>query len=167
MIANEICEALYALPGGVVAPRRRPICKPLCLALLGAVLLIVNFVAVTDKSGALSMSLMVLGIALFAYGAIVTIVRLSSDDRVPYHLPSKRHMRYSERYYSREQLADVQRALASGDAKAIAALPTGNVSAITVVGYHAADGSIDAFAAYEYVAFDSKIIGEVYMMTKN
>ena len=44
MIEHNICEALYALPGGVVEPRRQPVCKPILATIVGAVLLFINFV---------------------------------------------------------------------------------------------------------------------------
>ena len=59
----DICEALYALPGGVVEPRRRPIVKPLAIAILGIVLLAIDIVAVDDESDALSMLLIVSAMA--------------------------------------------------------------------------------------------------------
>ena len=40
MIAHEICEALYALPGGAVEPRRRSIFKPAMFAIVGVVLFV-------------------------------------------------------------------------------------------------------------------------------
>ena len=49
MNAFEICEALYALPGGVVEARRRPIIKPIATILIGIVLLVINFVAIDSS----------------------------------------------------------------------------------------------------------------------
>ena len=62
----DICEALYALPGGVVEPRRRPIVKPMAIAILGIVLLAIDIVAVAEESDALSMMLIVSGIVMMA-----------------------------------------------------------------------------------------------------
>ena len=92
MNAFEISEALYALPGGVVEARRRPIFKPMALALVGVVLLIINTVAIDSSMEALSMLLLVAGVGLAGYGIVVSAMRLVSDERVPYHTPSKRYM---------------------------------------------------------------------------
>ena len=155
---------MYALPGGVIEKRRQPICRHLIVALLGAVLLILDFVAVDDKSGAVGMALLVAGVAMLLFGAIVAIIRLMSEERAPYHTPSKRYMRFRERYYDREQLSKLQRAVASGDVKAIDAIPEGNVSAITLVESYATNRDIVAYAIYEYVNFDNSLIGEVKLL---
>lgn len=164
MITNDICKALYALPAGVIVERRQPICRPVVAALLGAALMVVNFTLVDDKSGAMAMTLMLAGITMLFVGIILTIVRLSSSTRVPYHTPSKSYMRFRERYYDRELLGALQQAVAQGDKGAIDMLPTGNVSAITLIECRAKDGSIEAYAIYEYANFDNKLVGEVKLL---
>lgn len=161
MNAFEICEALYALPGGVVEPRRRPIVKPLMIAILGIVLLIINSVVVDSSIEALSMFLIVAGVGLLGYGIVVVAMRRMSDERVPYHKPTKRYMYYTESYYDRDHLAEVQRALASGNESALAAIETSNIAAITLVGYRSADNSIAAYALYQYIDMEHCIIGDV------
>lgn len=163
----DICEALYALPGGVVIPRRRPIVKPMAIAIMGLVLLAINIVAVAEESDALSMLLVVVGIALVCYGAVVSIVRLCGDDRVPYHHPSRGYMSRTERYYRRDQLFYLEAALARGDRATIDAMPTTNVAMVTLVGYHAADDSLDAYALYEYVDMETRMIGDVKIMKRD
>ena len=167
MKITDVCEALYALPGGAVTPRRRPIVKPVAIAILGLVLLAIDVVAVADDMDALSMLLIVAGIALACYGAVVSLVRLCGDDRVPYHLPSRGYMSRTERYYHRDQLFYIEAALARGDRAAIDAMPTTNVAMVTLVGYHAADDSLDAYALYEYVDMETRIIGDVKIMMRD
>lgn len=167
MIIEDICKALYALPTGVVSARRQPVCRPTIIALVGAALLVLNFALVDDKSGAVGMTLMVAGVAMLLYGAIIAIVRLASDKCVPYHEATKRYMRFKERYYDREHLAELQKAVARGDRAGIEALPTGNVAAITLVECYAPDRSIVAYALYEYSNFDNKLIGEVKLVGGN
>ena len=111
MIKTDICKALYALPGDAICERRKPICKPLCAAIIGAVLLVINFTVIEDASGALGMTLMTVGIVALLYGTIMTIVRLMSDDRVPYHAPSKSYFKSRERYYDRALLTPLRQAL--------------------------------------------------------
>ena len=165
MIKQDICKALYALPGGVVEPRRQPICGPVVAALIGAALLVVNVVALDDKSGAVGMTLMVVGVAMLLYGAFVALVRRSSDDRTPYHTPSKGYFQSRERYYDRAQLSELQRAISRGDKGAIDALPNGNVAAITLVECWTKDRSIEAYGIYEYAEFGYRLIGEVKVVT--
>lgn len=166
MIEHNICEALYALPGGVVEPRRQPVCKPILATIVGAVLLFINFLAIDDKSGALGMTLMVAGITLLLFGIVVTIARLTSDKRIPYHTPSKRYMRYSERYYDRAQLEMLKKYVSSGDRLMIDSLQTSNVAAITLVEYHSADDTLIAYAIYEYYEFDNRLISEIKIIQR-
>lgn len=166
MILEDISKVLYALPSGVVVERRQPVCRPTLVAVVGAVLLVANILLVDDKSGALGMTLMAAGVTMLLYGAIVAITRLMSDKRVPYHTPTKHYMCTKERYYDREQLAELQKAVARGDRAGIEALPAGNVAAITLIECYAHDRSIVAYAIYEYVNFDNKLIGEVKLITR-
>ncbi len=156
MISKDLCEALYALPGGVVTPRRQPIVKPLVVALLGVVLLTIDGLVVEDKSGALSMTLMVLGITMTMFGALTAIMRAFSDKRVPYHNTSG-YMHYSERYYDRMYRAELLDAIASGNAAQINAIKTTNISAITLAEFRSKDGSVVAYAIYEYDNFILKL----------
>ena len=166
MITNDICKVLYALPGGVVVPRRQPLTKPLVATILGAVLLIINLVAIDDKAGALSMLTMVVGITLLMVGIIMIVVRLTSSTRVPYHTPSKRYMCYDERYYDRAQLAELKRYVAAGDRAKIEALPTGNISAVTLVECSAADDSLVAMAIYEYIELENRLVDSVKIIAR-
>lgn len=161
MNAFEICEALYALPGGVVEARRRPIFKPVALVLIGIVLLVINFVAIDSSMEALSMLLLVLGVGVMIYGIIVVVMRRGSEEDVPYHTPSKSYMRYSERYYDHSQLGKLQSAIESGARSEIDSIDTSNISAIILVCYRSADGSIVAYGLYHYVDMEYCLIGDV------
>lgn len=161
MNAFEICEALYALPGGVVESRRRPIFKPVTLVFIGIVLLVINFVAIDSSMEALSMLLLVLGVGLMIYGIIVVVMRRGSEEDVPYHTPSKSYMRYSERYYDHSQLGKLQSAIESGARSEIDSIDTSNISAIILACYRSADGSIVAYGLYHYVDMEYCLIGDV------
>lgn len=161
MITNDICKALCALPGDGVELRRRPITTPLAIMFIGVVLLIINIVAIDDKSSALSMLLLIIGISMFGYGGIVSIMRRTSDLRVPYLSTTKRYMDYRERYYDRSQLETLQHYIAVGDESKLEDISTSNVSAIILAEYRASDNSIVAYALYEYVDFDYRLIGDV------
>ena len=161
MNALEIREALYALPGGVVESRRRPIFKPIALVFIGIVLLVINFVAIDSSMEALSMLLLVLGVGVMIYGIIVVVMRRGSEEDVPYHTPSKSYMRYSERYYDHSQLGKLQSAIESGARSEIDSIDTSNISAIILACYRSADGSIVAYGLYHYVDMEYCLIGDV------
>ena len=155
---QTLCEALYALPEGGVVARRRTIYKPLVAVLAGIALLIINFVAIDDKSGALSMLLLVVGAVSLVYGAVAVVLRLVGSERVPYDSVDNCYMRYRERYYDRALLEPLRRAIERGDAKAIEQMPTTNVSAVVLVEYRTPSRRMTAYALYEYVEFENRLI---------
>ena len=133
MKTNDICEALYALPGGVVEARRRPVVKPLAIALAGAALLVVDTVAIDSDSGNLDAAMLLIGSTVLLWGLIAATTRLFGQDRAPYYRPDGVYLRRRERYYRHEQLTELRRAVIEGDQKAIDALAETNVSAVTLV----------------------------------
>lgn len=166
MYTQNICEALYALPSQRVQPRRKPYIKPAATALLGIVLLVINSLCVSDSAGAISMTLLVLGITLILYGGIVVIYRLSNSESVPYDTKSSCFLKYRERYFDRMLLDALQRAVERNDIKAIDDMPTTNVSAITLLEYRTKDGSLQAYSIYEYAEFEHRPIGKVHIFER-
>lgn len=161
----DICEALYALPGGVVVERRRSMMKPIAYLCLGIVLCIINFVAVEDKNGALGMLLMVCGIALVAYGIFAIIARFAASEGVPYDTEARRYMVRRERYFDHELLKPLSDAVARGDREAIDSMPTTNVARLTLVEYRTPGTNRTAWAIYEYVDFSNRLYGEVKIVS--
>ena len=109
MKTNDICEALYALPGGVVEARRRPVVKPLAIALAGAALLVVDTVATDSDSGNLDAAMLLIGSTMLLWGLIAATTRLFGQDRVPYYRPDGVYLRRKERYYRHQQLTELRR----------------------------------------------------------
>lgn len=162
MNTNNICKALYALPGGVVEARRRPVFKPAAVALVGAVLLLADLFAVDSlSSGNLSAGLLLIGSILFFGGAIVTALRLFGRERTPYYRPDGCYLRRRERYYDRERLVELRRAVGSGDVGAVNAIPESDVSAVTLVEYYSPKSALRALCIYEYAEFDRRAVGGV------
>ena len=89
MITEDICKALYALPGGVVTPRRKTIVVPAVAAAVGVVLLIVNLLAIDDSDGITAMTLISIGVLLLLYGVITSIIRLVTKRTSPYDEQAK------------------------------------------------------------------------------
>lgn len=164
MIRQDICEALYALPNGVVQPRRRSVMMPMIVALVGTVLLAAYFVMLNGNAGALSMSLIVVGGTLVLYGLVVTVVRIASNDTVPYHAPTKSYMSYRERLYAHENGAKLKEAVAAGNLKRIEEIETSNVSSLTLAECCTKDGSIVALALYEYTNYEDRLSGKVIII---
>lgn len=166
MLTEDICKALYALPGGVVKPRRRTAVKPVIITLIGAALLVINSMAVEDSAGATAMTLITAGVILLGYGIVATIVRLRSTATVPYDEEAKCYMHYRERYYNHELLPAVRRAIAANDTEGLEQLPTSNVSAIIVIEYRTPGGRRTAYALYEYKEFAYRLIDPPVIITR-
>ncbi len=142
MKTNDICEALYALPGGVVEARRRPVVKPLAIALAGAALLVVDTVAIDSDSGNLDAAMLLIGSTMLLWGLIAATTRLFGQGRVPYYRPDGVYLRRRERYYRHEQLTET------------------NVSAVTLVEYVSPRSAMSARRVYAYAEFDRRPIGD-------
>ena len=161
MIRQEICEALYALPNGVVQPRRRPITRPVITAIVGVALLLTALLMPSTKEGTLEIALIVVGGVLSLYGLCVVMMRYINHDTVPYHTPSKSYMSYRERYYTLDKSAELKAAIAAKDYNRLEAVETSNISTLIVVECRSKDGSIVALALYEYAIFEHIMVDKV------
>ena len=161
MIRQEICEALYALPNGVVQPRRRSVLKPIVVALIGVVIIALDLLCVSSDNDALTMMLIVVGGSLTLCGLLVVVMRIASNEQVPYHTPSKSYMNCRERHYSHSNLAELQAAIAMRDTERIESIKESNISAITLAECCTRDGSIIARAIFEYENYEDRLVGKV------
>ena len=161
MIRQEICEALYALPNGVVQPRRRPIKRPVITAIVGVALLITALLMPSTKEGMLEMALIIGGGVLMFYGLYVVMMRYINNDTAPYHTPSRSYMSYRERYYTIDKSAELKAAIAAKDYNRLEAVETSNISTLIVAECRSKDGSIVALALYKYAIFEHLMVDRV------
>lgn len=166
MIRQDICEVLYALPNGVVQPRRRSVVRPLCITLIGVAVMVANVIFTGFSNDALSMLLVVVGVSLVLYGIIAIMMRMVGDERVPYHTPSRCYMKYRERYYSHEKLAELESALSVQDIEHIDSIETSSISAITLAECTTKDSAMVAYALYEYDNYEDRLVGKVKIIRK-
>lgn len=157
---QNISKALYALSGGRVEARRSPVARPLVIAMAGMALLIVYYVLIEDRAGTLGILTLFTGLVALLVGAVMVVRRLTGSQRVPYDTQQRRYMRFEERYYERELIEPLKRAIARGDHEAINALPTTNVSAVTLVSYRSGGYDLVVYALYEYANFEQREIVE-------
>lgn len=71
----KICEAMYALPGGVVVRRRKSLVAPVVLFAVGAALLVLNSVYSAVLTNNMRSALVFIGACLALTGAILCAVR--------------------------------------------------------------------------------------------
>lgn len=164
MNTENICKALYALPGGAVAPRKESVATPVILAIVGIVLLVVNSTVLGDGAETLSMALLCAGIALIIYGIIAVMMRLNSSRQVPYDCEAKAYMKCRERYYDRELVSALRKAIEQGDIEAIDSMPTTNIAAVTLVEYRSSCRR--AYGLYEYGEAEYRPLSEPKVINK-
>lgn len=149
MNTENICKALYALPNKHIVARRESIIKPIIIAIIGVITLTINSAYVGNDAEALSMAFITAGVALILYGLLVAIMRTNSSKLVPYDNDAKCYLKYRERYFDRELVAPIIKALKSGDIVAIDQMPTTHIAAVTLVEYSSKSG-IKAYGLYSY-----------------
>lgn len=159
MNTDNICKALYALPGGVVTSRRQSSTTPIMIAVVGIALLVINYAMLSEAPESLSMLMLTVGIGLLLYGSLVAVMRQISPKQVPYDNRSHSYFKYKERYFERELVAPLQQALGRGDTAAIDEMPTTNIAAITLVEYRSKSG-IRAYCLYEYGESEYRPLGK-------
>lgn len=155
MAKYDMCEALYALPGGVIAERRRSVAVPLLLTVAGAAMLVVNeFVGGSSDYSNLKSALLLFGATLVIAGGIVTAVRLFGGSGIPYHTGEGCYLVRKELRFGKDKAAEVADAVRRGDFDALGAIPEAGVSAITAVLYTSKSGGFKAGQAFEYVELE-------------
>jgi hypothetical protein len=165
MITEDICKALYALPGGVVTPRRRTIVIPAVAAAVGVVLLIINFLAIDDSDSITAMTLISIGVLLLLYGVITAILRLVSKQTSPYDVEAGCFMHCEEHYYDAKHLAVILKAMEHDDMEAIERLSETNISSLILIIYSSPAKMRTAYALYEYRDFGYRLVQEPTIFT--
>lgn len=164
MNTDNICKALYALPRGVVTPKRESIATQIIVLVVGIALLTANFLFVDDSADTISMALLTLGIGMALYGIVVATIRHNSQHQVPYDNEVRCYMKYRERYYDRGLVAPIVSALERGDYEAIDIMPTTNIAAVVLVEYRSKYRR--AYALYEYAEDEYRPIGKPHISNK-
>ena len=128
--------------------------------------MVANVIFTGFSNDALSMLLVVVGVSLVLYGIIAIMMRMVGDERVPYHTPSRCYMKYRERYYSHEKLAELESALSVQDIEHIDSIETSSISAITLAECTTKDSAMVAYALYEYDNYEDRLVGKVKIIRK-
>lgn len=167
MDKHTICEAMYALQGGVVVRRQKSLIPSIIVIAVGVALVVLYFTKMESWSNNLASSVILVAGATLLVGLLMACTRLADKEGYPVLSRTGKPLRYVERFFPAERRTEVQRYVEEGSLKRVAALPEGEASAIAVAIYHSADGRFSAMQAYEYVGFEYlpitaiKIVGEL------
>lgn len=164
MNRDNICKALYALPNGVVTPKRESIARQIVVGLIGLALLTVNLLFVDPSADTLSMALLTSGAGMVLYGIVVGAVRYNQEREVPYDNEARGYMSYRERYYDRAFIQPIIRALEYGDIEAIETMPTTNIASVMLVEYRSKYRR--AYSLLEYSEEEYRPIGKVKILDR-
>ncbi|WP_418991743.1 hypothetical protein [Alistipes sp.] len=166
MDRNKICEAMYALPGGVVVKRRKSLAFPLLLALAGVAMIAANAVFAASLSNNVSSALVFVGGVSALAGLTLVGVRLFGSQGVPYHTQGGCYLRYDELYFGREERAEVERLLDRGAVEQLLDRPHAQVPALTVALYRTADNRFAAMQAFEYSELEYRPLTELRIVAR-
>ena len=156
MDKNKICEALYALPGGVVIKRRKSQAVPALLFVAGAALLVAESACRAGLSNDLRSAAVLGGGILVLAGMIAAAFRMAGSGGAPYHGGARCFLRYEELYFDRSGRDEVIRAVDEGAAERLLGMKRAQVPALAVALYRTPDCRFVAMQAFEYADLEYK-----------
>ena len=151
MDKNKICEAMYALPEGLVVKRRKSLLSAILLIALGVTFIVLNKFYADSMSHNLQSALVFSGGVLLVLGVIVGSIRLFGSGGDPYYKGDNTRLCYNELYFDRLSRDEVLSVIREGAVKRLFDLPHIDVPAIVVVVYRTIDCRFAVMQAYEYV----------------
>lgn len=166
MDKNNLCEALYALPNGVVIRRKKSYIPAITVLVVGLLMTMLYVGIERELSNNAASSLMLITGAVILVGLLMLSTRLSDREGCPALAATGKRLRYAEYYFPIERRSEVQRYIDEGAIKRIFAAPDGQTSGIGVALYYSDDKQFAAMQAFEYIGFEYrpitgvKIIGQ-------
>ena len=167
MSKYDMCEALYALPGGVVVRRRKPIAMPTALLAAGVVLLIINSqIEASAEMMNLKSALVLFGAVAAVVGAVILVLRMMGGAGAPYHAADGCYLKCKELKFNKEKSAQLRDLVNRGDFTTLHSLPEDGVSAVTVVMYTSPRSGFCAAQVFEYFELELRAVSELKVTDK-
>lgn len=166
MDRNKICEAMYALPGGVVVKRRKSQLLAAVLFVAGVALVVVNNMYGAELTNNLRSSIVFVGGILVLAGMVMAAVQLFGSGGVPFHKGRHCYLVFEELYFDRGVRADVVQSVEEGAIGHLLGLGRANVPALTVALYRTPDNSFAAMQAFEYADLEYKPLTKLKIVDK-
>ena len=155
-------EALYALPGGVVQPRRKPVALPLLVAIAGVAMMVANAMLPKNVEYAnLKSALVLFGVLFALVGAVVCFIRFSGRSCAPWHVQDSCFLKREELKFVKERSSMVRDLVRKGDFATLRSLPDDGVSAVTVVVYSSPRSGFCAAQVFEYVDMELQAVSDI------
>ena len=167
MSKYDMCEALYALPGGVVVRRRKPIAMPTALLVAGVVFLIINSqIEASAEMMNLKSALVLFGAVMAVVGAVILTLRMTGGAGAPYHAADGCYLKCKELKFNKEKSAHLRDLVNRGDFTTLRSLPEDGVSAVTVVMYSSPRSGFCAAQVFEYFELELRAVSELKVTDK-
>ena len=157
----SLCEAMYALPSGVVVRRKKSLFPSIAVMVAGVALVVLYFMMREGWSNNLATSVILIAGGALLVGLLMLVSRLTDKEGCPCLAATGETLRYVERYFPLERRAEIKHYIEEGSLKRLFAAPDGEVSGIAVAIYHSADKQFAAMQAYEYIGFEYRPITAV------
>ena len=167
MSKYDMCEALYALPGGVVVKRRKPIAMPTALLVAGVALLIINSqIEASAEMMNLKSALVLFGAVAAVVGAVILALRMMGGTGAPYHAADGCYLKCKELKFNKEKSAQLRDLVNRGDFTTLRSLPEDGVSAVTVVMYTSPRSGFCAAQVFEYFELELRAVSQLRVTDK-
>ena len=167
MSKYDMCEALYALPGGVVVRRRKPIAMPAALLVAGVALLIINSqIEASAEMMNLKSALVLFGAVAAVVGAVILALRMMGGAGAPYHAADGCYLKCKELKFNKEKSAQLSDLVNRGDFTTLRSLPEDGVSAVTVVMYSSPRSGFCAAQVFEYFELELRAVSQLRVTDK-
>jgi hypothetical protein len=167
MSKYDMCEALYALPGGVVVKRRKPIAMPAALLVAGVALLIINSqIEASAEMMNLKSALVLFGAVMAVVGAVILSLRMMGGAGAPYHAADGCYLKCKELKFNKEKSAQLRDLVNRGDFTTLRSLPEDGVSAVTVVMYSSPRSGFCAAQVFEYFELELRAVSQLRVTDK-
>lgn len=167
MSKYDMCEALYALPGGVVVRRRKPIAMPTALLVAGVALLIINSqIEASAEMMNLKSALVLFGAVMAVVGAVILVLRMMGGAGAPYHAADGCYLKCKELKFNKEKSAQLRDLVNRGDFTTLRSLPEDGVSAVTVVMYTSPRSGFCAAQVFEYFELELRAVSQLRVTDK-
>lgn len=161
MDKKQLCEAMYALPGGVVVRRQKNKGMALATIVVAVVMLSSTSLFSQSMTANLSSAAVLVGISALVVGVIWLLSLLFDKEGQPVLARTNLPLRYEERYFPLEERGRVMQLIDGVKLAEVVTHTNNQVSGIVVALYRNHDNTFGAMQAYEYIDYEYRPITPV------
>lgn len=162
MAKYDMCEAMCALPGGVVTMRRRSLVTPLVIFFIGVALFVCNgFLESGSDMNNLKSAIVLFGAVFVLVGGAMCVIRLGGGGMAPWCEKESCFLKKEELKFSKEDKMNVVNLVESQDFTNLRQLKQANVSAVMVVIWKTPSGGFEAAQVFEYAELELQPVSKL------